>query len=130
MDWKQRVLDINALVRNEDDAGRKGTAKALDLSQVLWTIWSDDGMTPKFRVVRGRDLAGPGLRHGVIKVENEMGALDLAESLGDPIPTKADGKTLDVPKPAVPKAHIAMIMSHPVMLYDGTEMAFEDIWAA
>ncbi|MCI9878878.1 hypothetical protein [Methylobacterium sp. Leaf104] len=111
-------------IKNDDDAGRKGTLKAIELSDVLWAAWSDDGRTPRIRVIRGRNLTGKHLRHGVLLVENETSALQIAESHGDAIPTMADGRTLDVPEPAVPQTLIDAVMSDLVLLFDGIEMDF------
>jgi len=125
MDWKERVVEMGVLTKSDDEQGLKGTAKALDLADVLWAAWSEDGRTPTIRVIRGRDLTGDDLKHGVMLVENEVVALDLAESLGDQIGLKEDGKTLDVPEPAVPPHLIRMIQSDPVLLFDGTPMNFD-----
>lgn len=124
MEWQRRVTEIGVLIKNDDDAGRKGTFKALEFSDVLWAAWSDDGQTPVIRVIRGRDLTGLDLKHGVLLLDNEIGALEFAEIYGDEIGYLPDGRTLDVPEPAVPQAHIDMMMADPVLLFDGTEMDF------
>lgn len=127
MDWVDRVLEIGATIRNDDAEGRRGTVGTLDKADVIWAAWSDDGQTPVLRVIRGRELTGPGLRHGVLTYENELCALDVAQSHGDEIPVSEDGKTLDVPEPAVPPHLIALIKSDPVLLYDGSEMDFTEL---
>ncbi|QRE77244.1 hypothetical protein [Methylobacterium aquaticum] len=124
MDWKRRVVEMGVLTRNDDDEGRQGTFGVLERADVVWAAWSDDGQTPAIRVVRGRDLTGPALRHGVLLVESEAGALDPAETHGEVIGLLDDGKTLDIPEPAVPPHLIDLVMTDPVMFHDGAEMDF------
>lgn len=131
MEWMRRVTEIGVLIKNDDDAGRKGTFRALESSDILWAAWSDDGRTPSIRVIRGRSLVGPDLKHGVLLCDHEEGALEFGENWGDEIPLMKDGKTLNLPKPAVPRTHIEMMMSHRVLLFDGTQMDFNvgaDYW--
>lgn len=63
------------------------------------------------RVIRGRGLTGPDLRRGVLTYGNEVSTLDIAEIYGDEIPIGKDGKTSDLPEPAVPPHLIALIKS-------------------
>ena len=124
MEWQRRVTEIGVRIKNDDDAGRNDTSKAIELSDVLWAAWSDDGQTPQIRVIRGRSLTGRDLRHGVLLVDDKSSALRLAERHGDAIPTMADGKTPDLPEPAVPQALINAMRSDLVLLFDGDEMDF------
>jgi hypothetical protein len=122
--WVDRVLQMEAFVRQDDQEGRNGTQGVLDRADVIWAVWSDDGKTPVVRVIRGRDRDGPGVKHGALQFQNELGALETAASHGDEIGLRKDGRTLDVPKPAVPRHMIGLLMSDPVLFYDGNEMEF------
>ncbi|GJD92588.1 hypothetical protein BHAOGJBA_6143 [Methylobacterium hispanicum] len=119
-----RVLQMEAYVRQDDQEGRNGVYGVLERADVVWAVWSDDGETPVVRVIRGRDRDGPDLRHGTLEFENELGALETASFHGDEIGLLADGRTMDVPEPAVPQHLIGHLMSDPVLFYDGTEMEF------
>ena len=59
MNWVDRVLQMEAFVREDDQEGRAGTLGGLDHADVIWAAWSNDGQTPVIRVIRGRDLSGP-----------------------------------------------------------------------
>lgn len=122
--WKERVLQMEAYVRQDDQEGRNGTHGVLDRADVVWAVWSDDGETPVVRVIRGRNLDSPDLKHGALQFQNELGALETAALHGDEIGLRKDGKTLDLPKPAVPRHLISLLMSDPVLFYDGTELEF------
>ncbi len=76
------------------------------------------------RVIRGRDLDGPDLKHGALQFQNELGALETAVMHGDEIGLRKNSKTLDLPKPAVPRHLISLLMSDGVLFYDGTGMEF------
>ncbi|ACK81456.1 hypothetical protein [Methylorubrum extorquens] len=110
------------MVRGDDQEGRKGTYGVLEQADVVWSVWLEDRHTPVVRVIRGRELTGPDLWHGVLKVENGLGSLDMAATWGDEIGPLDDGKTLDVPEPAVPTHLIDLVMSDPVLLWDGSEL--------
>lgn len=127
MDWVDMVLEIGVTTKNDDAEGRRGTFGTLEKADVIWAAWSEDGQTPVVRAIRGRALTGHGLRHGVPTYENEVCTLDAAESHGDENPLREDGKTLDLPEPAVPPHLIALIRSDPVLLYDGSEMDFTEL---
>ncbi|WP_455976884.1 hypothetical protein [Methylorubrum populi] len=74
------------------------------------------------RVIRGRNLDGPDLKHGALQFQNELGGLETAALHGDEIGIRKDGKTLDLPEPAVPRHLISLLMSDRVLFYDGTEL--------
>ncbi|MFY9293425.1 MAG: hypothetical protein WAP03_22395 [Methylorubrum rhodinum] len=58
------------------------------------------------------------------ELESETEALEMAVRWGDGIGLRKDGETLDVPMPAVPQDLIGLLMSGPVLLYDGNEVEF------
>lgn len=116
-----RVLQMEAYVRQDDQESRNGVYRVLERADVVWAVWSDDEETPVVRVIRGRDRDGPDLRHGALKFENEISTLETASYHGDEIGLLADGRTLDVPEPAVPRHLIGHLMSDPVLFCDGTE---------
>ena len=122
--WVDRVLQMEAYVRQDDQEGRNGTQGVIERADVVWAVWSDDGETPVVRVIRGRELDGPDLRHGALQFQNELGALETASFHGDEIGLLKDGRTLDVPEPAVPRHLIGHLMSDRVLFSDGTEMEF------
>lgn len=124
MNWVERVLQIEAFVREDDQEGKAGTLDVMDSADVIWAAWSDDGFTPKIRVIRGRDLSGPDLRHGALAFKDEREALEFAEEHGDKIGLREDATTPDVPEPAVPAHLIDLLMDDPVLLYDGKEAEF------
>ncbi len=88
---------MEAFVRQDDQEGRNGTRGVLDRADVVWAVWSDDGVTPVIVVIRGRDLNGPDLKHGALQFQNEFGALETAALHGDEIGLRKDGRTLDCP---------------------------------
>lgn len=111
-------------MRQDDQEGRNGSHGVLDRADVVWAVWSDDEETPVVRVIRGRYRGGPDLKHGALQFQNELGALETASFHGDEIGLLADGRTLDVSEPAVPRHLIGLLMSDPVLFYDGTELEF------
>lgn len=122
--WVDRILQTEAYVRQDDQEGRNGSAGVLDRADVVWAVWSDDGETPVVRVIRGRELDGPDRKHGAIQFQNELGALETASFHGDEIGLLKDGRTLDVPEPAVPRHLIGHLMSDRVLFSDGTKLEF------
>lgn len=130
MDWKRRVLRMGTHFSKQWDSGARNPRQALDQADVLWIVWGTDGPAPGFRVVRGRNLAGPGLRHGVIVVGDEITGLAFVEGRGDRIAVMNDGETLGIPEPPVPQAHIDMVMSDHVPLCDGRVMTFRPVGTA
>ena len=122
--WVDRVLQMEACVRQDDQEGRNGTHGVLEGADVVRAVWSDDGETPVVRVIRGRDLDGPDFKHGALQFQNELGALETAALHSDEIGLCEGGRTLDAPKPAVPRHLIGHLMSDRVLFYDGTEMEF------
>lgn len=99
-------------------------------ADVLWTLWEDADGTKHARVVRGRNLTAPDLRHARHVCENEGHAIHHAESFGDEISVSADGKTLAVPEPAVPEHHVAMLLSGRFLTSDGQRLKHDDGIAA
>ena len=83
--WVDRVLQMEAYVRQDDQEGRNGTHGVLERADVIWAVWSDDGETPVVRVIRGRELDGPDLKHGALQFQNELGVLETAALHGDEI---------------------------------------------
>lgn len=122
--WVDLVLQMEAYVRQDDQEGRNGSHGVLERADVVWAVWSDDGETPVVRGIRGRGLDGPDLKHGALQFQNELGALEVVALHGDEIGLLADGRTPDVPEPAVPRHLIGLLMSDPVLFYDGNEMEF------
>ena len=124
MVWKRRVLWMG-----ERQSKRRGPywvdpLDVVDGADVVWIVWDTDTSSPKFRVVRGRHLVGPGLRHGVVVVGSEICGLAAVEGRGVRVALMDDGETPGIPEPAVPQAHIEMVMSDHVLLHNGRVLRF------
>jgi hypothetical protein len=127
MEWERRVEQMGARLRKKTDAANQALWKALGSADVVWMAWEDTRYSRRFRVVRGRDLSGPGLPHGVIFVGCEVSGLALFEGRGYQVAVMDDGETAGIPEPPVPQAHIDMVMADQVLLCDGKSMSFRDV---
>ncbi|MGY2049137.1 hypothetical protein [Methylobacterium sp. JK268] len=118
-DWHQIVFNLAVVTYAQGGRGSWAHRKAEDGADVLWTCWKDGDGTPHARVIRGRDLTGPDLRHAAHVVENEDQAVLYAEDFGEEIPTTEDGGTYLLPEPAVPEHHVAMLKAGRYRTCDG-----------
>lgn len=96
-------------------------------ADVLWTCWKDGDSSPHARMIRGRYLTGPDLRHAAHVVENEDQAVFYAEEFGDEITTTEDGGTYLLPEQAVPEHHIAALVSGQFLTCDGLILAEPEV---
>lgn len=126
MEWERRVERMGARLRKKRDAANVALWEALGSADVVWMVWEDTRYSRRFRVVRGRDLSGPGQRYGVIVVGCEVSGLALFERQGYQVAVMDDGETAGIPEPPVPQAHIDMVMADHVLLCDGKSVRFQD----